>query len=108
MCTGLRSWPKDWRRAKAKKDDALCCSTSYNVRNAYIAYRQTRENGVTDTKRPQWTAEDREQYLRAQIALGIVKATPKARPPVGNGGGVKLPEKERPLSGETMQAMSRR
>jgi len=46
--------------------------------------------------------------LRAQIALGIVKATPKARPPVGNGGGVKLPEKERPLSGETMQAMSRR
>ena len=40
--------------------------------------------------------------------MGIVKATPKARPPVGNGGGVKLPEAERPAAGETMRQLTER
>jgi hypothetical protein len=68
---------------------------------------------LTDTQTgPAWTAEDDGAYLRAQIALGIVKLPPKAKPPSGNGrlgeAGIKLPERERPLSGESLQDMTRR
>jgi len=62
---------------------------------------------VTDTAKqagPTFTAEDDAAYLRAQIALGIVKAAP----PKTNGAGIKLPARERPLAGESLQDMTRR
>ena len=58
---------------------------------------------MTDTK-PQLTAREREEVLRAEIALGIRKAEPIAQRDTG----VPLPEKQRASAGESMEQLTRR